>query len=62
MATTANRQQEVKETLNKAQLFNQEFQDFLMWLSDTDSQLVSSNPVGELCEIARKQLDRFMEL
>lgn len=31
-----------------------------MWLSDIDSQLVSSKPVGGLPETAREQLNRFM--
>ncbi|XP_035231691.1 microtubule-actin cross-linking factor 1-like isoform X1 [Stegodyphus dumicola] len=58
----AQRQQELEEALHEAQLFNQEIQDLLMWLSDIDSQLVSSKPVGGLPETAREQLNRFMEL
>ncbi|GBM86483.1 Dystonin [Araneus ventricosus] len=56
------RQNELEEALHEAQLFNQEIQDLLMWLSDIDSQLVSSKPVGGLPETAREQLNRFMEL
>ncbi|KAF8783432.1 Dystonin like protein [Argiope bruennichi] len=57
-----HRQNELEEALHEAQLFNQEIQDLLMWLSDIDSQLVSSKPVGGLPETAREQLNRFMEL
>ncbi|KAG8192780.1 hypothetical protein JTE90_019099 [Oedothorax gibbosus] len=58
----SRRQRELEEALHDAQLFNQEIQDLLMWLSDIDSQLVSSKPVGGLPETAREQLNRFMEL
>ncbi|XP_071036383.1 microtubule-actin cross-linking factor 1 isoform X6 [Parasteatoda tepidariorum] len=58
----AQRQRELEEALHEAQIFNQEIQDLLMWLSDIDSQLVSSKPVGGLPETAREQLNRFMEL
>ncbi|XP_022258014.1 dystonin-like, partial [Limulus polyphemus] len=58
----ADRQRELEEALKEAQAFYQEIQDLLMWLSDTDSQLATSKPVGGLPETAREQLNRFMEL
>ncbi|XP_013787345.1 dystonin-like, partial [Limulus polyphemus] len=56
------RQKELEAALKEAVIFNQEIQDLLLWLSDVDSQLATSKPVGGLPETAREQLNRFMEL
>ena len=44
--------------------FSPSFQitDTLLWLSEVDSQLVTSKPVGGLPETAKEQLERFMTL
>merc|ERR550532_3425797 len=39
-----------------------EVQDMLAWLSDVDTALSTSKPVGGLPETAKDQLDRFMEV
>ncbi|CAG0912338.1 unnamed protein product [Notodromas monacha] len=57
-----NRQQELEDALKEAQAFNAEIQDLLMWMSDVDSALSSSKPVGGLPETAKEQLARFMEV
>ncbi|XP_022692769.1 microtubule-actin cross-linking factor 1-like isoform X2 [Varroa jacobsoni] len=57
-----DKQRQLEAALREAQLFSQEIQDLLMWLSDVDQQLASSKPVGGLPETAREQLNRFMEL
>lgn len=44
----------------QAQAFNRDIQDLLLWLSDIDSLLSTSKPVGGLPETAREQLQRFM--
>ena len=51
------RQRELDEVLKEAQAFNQEIQDLLIWLSDVDQQLSSSEPVSGLPETAREQLN-----
>ncbi|XP_076320054.1 microtubule-actin cross-linking factor 1-like isoform X9 [Tachypleus tridentatus] len=56
------RQKELEAALKEAVAFNQEIQDLLLWLSDVDSQLATSKPVGGLPETAKEQLNRFMEL
>ncbi|XP_067121193.1 microtubule-actin cross-linking factor 1, isoforms 1/2/3/4/5-like isoform X3 [Centruroides vittatus] len=56
------RQRELEDALKEAQAFNQEIQDLLLWLSEIDSQLATSKPVGGLPETAKEQLNRFMEL
>merc|ERR1719305_1728728 len=56
------RQAELEDALREAQAFNQEVQDMLAWLSDVDTALSTSKPVGGLPETAKDQLDRFMEV
>uniref|UniRef100_T1IVF3 Dystonin n=1 Tax=Strigamia maritima TaxID=126957 RepID=T1IVF3_STRMM len=56
------RQRELEDALKEGQAFNQEIQDLLLWLSDVDSVLSTSKPVGGLPESAREQLHRFMEV
>lgn len=40
--------------------FAAEIQDLLSWLSDIDSVIAASKPVGGLPETASEQLERFM--
>lgn len=40
--------------------FNAEIGDLLSWLSEVDSVVVASKPVGGLPETATEQLERFM--
>lgn len=58
----AAKQRQLEEMLAEAQTFSQQVQDLLAWLSEMDSQISSSKPVGGLPETAREQLERFMEL
>ncbi|XP_024083990.1 dystonin isoform X23 [Cimex lectularius] len=56
----ADRQTELEEALRQGQRFSAEIQDLLGWLSEVDSVIASSKPVGGLPETASEQLDRFM--
>ncbi|XP_072756472.1 microtubule-actin cross-linking factor 1 isoform X19 [Anoplolepis gracilipes] len=58
----ADRQRELEDALREAQSFTAEIQDLLSWLSDVDSMIVASKPVGGLPETASEQLERFMEV
>lgn len=40
--------------------FNAEIGDLLSWLSEVDSVIAASKPVGGLPETASEQLERFM--
>lgn len=40
--------------------FNAEIGDLLSWLSEVDSVIAASKPVGGLPETATEQLERFM--
>ncbi|XP_022123578.2 dystonin isoform X29 [Pieris rapae] len=57
-----DRQSELEEALREAQSFNAEIGDLLSWLSEVDSVVVASKPVGGLPETATEQLERFMEV
>lgn len=57
-----DRQRELEDALKEAQEFNAEVQDLLAWLSDVDSIIAASKPVGGLPETASEQLERFMEI
>ncbi|KAK2708582.1 hypothetical protein QYM36_014249, partial [Artemia franciscana] len=54
------RQKELEDALKEAQMFHADVQDLLLWLSDVDSALTTSKPVGGLPETAAEQLQRFM--
>lgn len=56
----ADRQRELEDALREAQAFHAEVQDLLAWLSDVDSVIAASKPVGGLPETASEQLERFM--
>ncbi|KAL1471107.1 hypothetical protein MTO96_000479 [Rhipicephalus appendiculatus] len=43
----AERQPKLEAALREAQALNREIQEFVMWLSDSGSQLASSKPIGE---------------
>ncbi|XP_072153557.1 microtubule-actin cross-linking factor 1 isoform X35 [Bemisia tabaci] len=58
----ADRQTGLEEALRDAQRFAAEIQDLLSWLSDIDSVIAASKPVGGLPETASEQLERFMEV
>lgn len=58
----ADRQRELEDALREAQSFTAEIQDLLSWLSEVDSAIVASKPVGGLPETASEQLERFMEV
>uniref|UniRef100_A0ABD2XTK8 Calponin-homology (CH) domain-containing protein n=1 Tax=Trichogramma kaykai TaxID=54128 RepID=A0ABD2XTK8_9HYME len=57
-----DKQREFEDGLLEAQSFSAEIQDFLSWLADIDSAIVSSKPAGGLPETATEQLERFMVL
>ncbi|XP_047520509.1 dystonin isoform X21 [Pieris napi] len=57
-----DRQSELEDALREAQSFNAEIGDLLSWLSEVDSVVVASKPVGGLPETATEQLERFMEV
>lgn len=58
----ADRKRELEDALQEAQSFIVEIQDLLSWLSELDSAIVASKPVGGLPETASEQLERFMEI
>ncbi|XP_064074951.1 dystonin isoform X26 [Vanessa tameamea] len=57
-----DRQAELEDALREAQSFNAEIGDLLSWLSEVDSVIAASKPVGGLPETATEQLERFMEV
>ncbi|KAL4716459.1 hypothetical protein ACJJTC_015887, partial [Scirpophaga incertulas] len=57
-----DRQTELEDALREAQSFNAEIADLLSWLSEVDSVIGASKPVGGLPETAAEQLERFMEI
>ncbi|XP_060547363.1 microtubule-actin cross-linking factor 1 isoform X6 [Pantherophis guttatus] len=59
---TEVREQQLQATLQQAQGFHGEIEDFLLWLTRMESQLSASKPTGGLPETAREQLDVHMEL
>ncbi|XP_056651159.1 microtubule-actin cross-linking factor 1 isoform X5 [Monodelphis domestica] len=59
---TEEREQQLQSTLQQAQGFHSEIEDFLLRLTRMENQLSSSKPTGGLPETAREQLDAHMEL
>ncbi|XP_013908366.1 PREDICTED: microtubule-actin cross-linking factor 1-like isoform X2 [Thamnophis sirtalis] len=59
---TEVREQQLQATLQQAQGFHGEIEDFLLWLTRMESQLSASKPTGGLPETAREQLNIHMEL
>uniref|UniRef100_A0A452H7D9 Microtubule actin crosslinking factor 1 n=1 Tax=Gopherus agassizii TaxID=38772 RepID=A0A452H7D9_9SAUR len=59
---TEEREQHLQSTLQQAQGFHGEIEDFLLWLTRMESQLSASKPTGGLPETAREQLSAHMEL
>ncbi|XP_053123970.1 microtubule-actin cross-linking factor 1 isoform X18 [Hemicordylus capensis] len=59
---TEVREQQLQMTLQQAQGFHGEIEDFLLWLTRMESQLSASKPTGGLPETAREQLNAHMEL
>ncbi|XP_043854390.1 microtubule-actin cross-linking factor 1-like isoform X17 [Dromiciops gliroides] len=59
---TEEREQQLQSTLQQAQGFHSEIEDFLLGLTRMENQLSSSKPTGGLPETAREQLDAHMEL
>ncbi|KAM6314025.1 microtubule-actin cross-linking factor 1-like isoform 4-T5 [Podargus strigoides] len=59
---TEEREQQLQNTLQQAQGFHGEIEDFLLWLTRMESQLSASKPTGGLPETAREQLNAHMEL
>uniref|UniRef100_A0A8D0G4W8 Microtubule actin crosslinking factor 1 n=1 Tax=Sphenodon punctatus TaxID=8508 RepID=A0A8D0G4W8_SPHPU len=59
---TEVREQQLQSTLQQAQGFHGEIEDFLLWLTRMESQLSASKPTGGLPETAREQLNAHMEL
>uniref|UniRef100_A0A8B9CRL3 Microtubule actin crosslinking factor 1 n=1 Tax=Anser brachyrhynchus TaxID=132585 RepID=A0A8B9CRL3_9AVES len=59
---TEEREQQLQSTLQQAQGFHGEIEDFLLWLTRMESQLSASKPTGGLPETAREQLNAHMEL
>ncbi|XP_077193455.1 microtubule-actin cross-linking factor 1 isoform X16 [Paroedura picta] len=59
---TEEREQQLQMTLQQAQGFHGEIEDFLLWLTRMESQLSASKPTGGLPETAREQLSAHMEL
>ncbi|XP_067390079.1 microtubule-actin cross-linking factor 1 isoform X13 [Emydura macquarii macquarii] len=59
---TEEREQQLQATLQQAQGFHGEIDDFLLWLTRMESQLSASKPTGGLPETAREQLNAHMEL
>lgn len=53
---------ELDAAKTEAESFSGQVQDWLMWLAEVDSGLLSSKPVGGLPETAREQLDKFLLL
>ncbi|XP_042296316.1 microtubule-actin cross-linking factor 1 isoform X3 [Sceloporus undulatus] len=59
---TEEREQQLQMTLQQAQGFHGEIEDFLLWLTRMENQLSASKPTGGLPETAREQLSAHMEL
>ncbi|XP_072466054.1 microtubule-actin cross-linking factor 1 isoform X4 [Notamacropus eugenii] len=59
---TEEREQQLQSTLQQAQGFHSEIEDFLLGLTRMENQLSSSKPTGGLPETAREQLNAHMEL
>ncbi|XP_072836449.2 microtubule-actin cross-linking factor 1 isoform X14 [Pogona vitticeps] len=59
---TEEREQQLQTTLQQAQGFHGEIEDFLLWLTRMENQLSASKPTGGLPETAREQLNAHMEL
>ncbi|XP_053942175.1 microtubule-actin cross-linking factor 1 isoform X11 [Cuculus canorus] len=59
---TEEREQQLQSTLQQAQGFHGEIEDFLLWLTRMENQLSASKPTGGLPETAREQLNAHMEL
>nr|XP_056702719.1 microtubule-actin cross-linking factor 1 [Euleptes europaea] len=59
---TEEREQQLQITLQQAQGFHGEIEDFILWLTRMESQLSASKPTGGLPETAREQLSAHMEL
>uniref|UniRef100_A0A8C5UJ02 Microtubule actin crosslinking factor 1 n=1 Tax=Malurus cyaneus samueli TaxID=2593467 RepID=A0A8C5UJ02_9PASS len=59
---TEEREQQLQSTLQQAQGFHGEIEEFLLWLTRMESQLSASKPTGGLPETAREQLNAHMEL
>uniref|UniRef100_G1LVE7 Actin cross-linking family 7 n=1 Tax=Ailuropoda melanoleuca TaxID=9646 RepID=G1LVE7_AILME len=59
---TEEREQQLQLTLQQAQGFHSEIEDFLLELTRMETQLSASKPTGGLPETAREQLDTHMEL
>uniref|UniRef100_A0A8C8SYV6 Microtubule actin crosslinking factor 1 n=1 Tax=Pelusios castaneus TaxID=367368 RepID=A0A8C8SYV6_9SAUR len=59
---TEEREQQLQSTLQQAQGFHGEIEDFHLWLTRMESQLSASKPTGGLPETAREQLNAHMEL
>ncbi|XP_026529532.1 microtubule-actin cross-linking factor 1 isoform X7 [Notechis scutatus] len=59
---TEVREQQLQATLQQAQGFHGEIEDFLSWLTRMESQLSASKATGGLPETAREQLNTHMEL
>lgn len=57
-----DKQRQLEKMLRDVQNFSQEISDLMAWLTEVESQLVSSKPVGGLPETAREQLNKFLEL
>uniref|UniRef100_A0A663N7N7 Microtubule actin crosslinking factor 1 n=1 Tax=Athene cunicularia TaxID=194338 RepID=A0A663N7N7_ATHCN len=57
---TEEREQQLQSTLQQAQGFHGEIEDFLLWLTRMESQLSASKPTGGLPETAREQLNAHM--
>ncbi|KAG8142952.1 hypothetical protein E2320_000252, partial [Naja naja] len=57
---TEVREQQLQATLQQAQGFHGEIEDFLLWLTRMESQLSASKPTGGLPETAREQLNAHM--
>nr|XP_034975642.1 microtubule-actin cross-linking factor 1 isoform X16 [Zootoca vivipara] len=59
---TEEREQQLQMTLQQAQGFHGEIEDFLLWLTRMENQLSASKPTGGLPETAREQLNAHLEL
>uniref|UniRef100_F6YYH0 Microtubule actin crosslinking factor 1 n=1 Tax=Ornithorhynchus anatinus TaxID=9258 RepID=F6YYH0_ORNAN len=59
---TEEREQQLQSTLQQAQGFHSEIEDFLLELTRMENQLSASKPTGGLPETAREQLDAHLEL
>lgn len=58
----SEKERELDDELVEAQNFATEMQDILAWLTDVDSVVSSTKPVGGLPETATEQLEKFMEV